>query len=78
MPGRIRVLASHLPGQAPVRRLVYSAEFIDDADPHVTPLWSCGHQHPDPSSAYSCAVDWLESLHRTGIEPTDGSMQEAG
>ena len=77
MAGRIRVLATRLPGDAPTRRLIYSAELIDDGDPHVTPLWSCGHQHSDPSSAYQCALDWLESLRRAGIEPSDRDVQQA-
>ena len=77
MAGRIRVLATHVPGQALVQRLTYSAEFIDDADPHATSLWSCGHQHSDPSTAYHCAVAWLESLQRAGIQPSERTAQQA-
>ena len=77
MAGRIRVLATHLPGDDPIGRLIFSAEFVDDRDPHVTPLWSCGHQHSDPNSAYQCALNWLESLRRAGIEPSDRDVQQA-
>lgn len=77
MAGRIRLLATRLRAQAPIRRLIYSAEFIDDSDPYAASLWSCGHQHPDPSTAYQCAVEWLERLARAGIEPGERKAQQA-
>ena len=64
-------MARRLKGTSPVPPIVYSAAvYPDDGDLHVTPLWSCPHEHESPDGAQQCGFDWIEG--RATSESSEG------
>lgn len=71
---KIRVLATRL-SDAPIARLIYTAEVVDDEVPaHAPAMWTCGHNHRDPQAAYSCAVGWMK---KAGITESTSLPRES-
>jgi hypothetical protein len=55
-------MARRLNGSSPLPPIVYSASvFPDDGELHVSPLWSCPHEHGSPDAAQQCGFDWIEA-----------------
>lgn len=59
----VRVLASRLGSdRAPVSRLAYRAQIVDDDEPNSDVVWTCGHEHTSPIEAQSCGLQHLSDL----------------
>ena len=51
--------ASH--SRSPVQPIVYNAAvYPDDGDIHVSPMWSCSHEHSSAAEANECGLAWID------------------
>ena len=54
-------MARRVNANSPLPPIVYSAAvYPDDGDLHISPIWSCPHEHESPDAAQQCGFDWIE------------------